>query len=322
MDEATGAAFTSGSPLAVDNLIVTTGTWGLGIRAQFEIKNNITVALNATLNLNPSAAGIIVFNGITGQSISGSGVLTANSFQGIALNNLSGLSIDKDLTLAGAIILTNGRITLGSSNLTLESTATFGGTFSEANMIVATGNGQLRKSFAPSFTGSFVFPVGDNTVTAEYSPVTLNFTSGTFASGNYAGVNLVNAKYPGDTNTGSYLKRYWNVTQSGITSFTCDATFQYVPADVNGTESLIYCVKVDPTPFVAYDIANTTDHKLTATGLTTFSTFTGTQVSSVPAVNNLSGTVANGITGCYNATQTIYVAQTIHSLFRPEAAPH
>src|ERR1035437_4424466 len=115
-------------------------------------------------------------------------------------------------------------------------------------MVVATGTGEMRKSF--SGAGSFTFPVGDTTGIAEYSPVSLAFTSGTFGSNNYAGVSLVNASYPGYSN--SYLKRYWTLAQSGITGFTCNATFQYVPADVTGSESDIWCTKVAPNPVVMY----------------------------------------------------------------------
>jgi hypothetical protein len=171
----------------------------------------------------------------------------------------------------GVFTFTNGRLNLLAYNLTMGTAATVAGAPSAASMVAATGTGQLRKSF--SAAGNFSFPVGDNIGTAEYSPVTVNFTGGSFGVDNYVGVNLTNTAYPGST--GSYLNRYWNITQSGISGFTCNATFKYMPADVIGTESSIYCVRVLPEPQTNFQVTNTTLDQLTANGLTEFGTFTG-----------------------------------------------
>jgi hypothetical protein len=56
-------------------------------------------------------------------------------------------------------------------------------------MIIASGTGELRKTFTAA--GSFTYPIGDNVGTAEYSPATLTF-SGT-PSG-YAGVTSTKCK--------------------------------------------------------------------------------------------------------------------------------
>jgi hypothetical protein len=107
---------------------------------------------------------------------------------------------------------------------------------------------------------------------AEYTPVSLNLTAGTFSEASI-GVNLVNASYPGAT--GSYLNRYWNITSTGITDMICDAQFDYVPADVTGIESELYCYRVAPD-VGEYNPADITIHQLTADGVTYFGTFTGT----------------------------------------------
>jgi hypothetical protein len=167
-------------------------------------------------------------------------------------------------------------------------------------MVVANSTGQLRKSFAG--TGSFSFPVGDNSGTAEYSPVTVNFTAGTFAGGNYAGVNLLNSAYPGAI--GSYINRYWNVTSSGITGFTCNATFKYLPADVVGTENLIYCLRVNPTSVVYFSATNTATDILTANGLTEFGSFTGLQQLTNKTLN-----LTVFLEGLYNGSGTMRKAQ-------------
>jgi len=63
LDNATGTAYTSITPLTVDNLIVSSGSWGLGISNAFTINGNISIANGATLNLNPATAGTIALKG-------------------------------------------------------------------------------------------------------------------------------------------------------------------------------------------------------------------------------------------------------------------
>ena len=73
--------------------------------------------------------------------------------------------------------------------------------------------GTLTKRFAA--LGRFVFPVGDTRGTPEYSPVTLDFTGGTFTDHFSASVRVTNQPHPqGDqANYPSYLGRYWTVTR-------------------------------------------------------------------------------------------------------------
>jgi hypothetical protein len=225
------------------------------------------VSVKAT-NFNSLGTGTIVFAGTVQQSVTG-----ANAFGGLTLNNSTGLVLNYDSKVNGTLTLTTGQIILGTSNLFLSATTTISGTPSATSMIVATGTGQLMKMFTAA--GSFTYPVGDNTGTAEYSPVTLTFTSGTFGANAMAGVNLANAKYSYDSVTGSYINRYWTITQQNITAFSCNATFNYVVADIIGTESQMFCEEVNPLPIMEYNPANTVSHQLTATGLTSFGTFTG-----------------------------------------------
>lgn len=254
------------------------------------------------LNLNPSPSGLgsgsIVLSGTATQTISGQ-----NIFNNLTINSSGGVSLASDNQVNGALTLTNGLLTLGPANLSLGSAATISGTPSSTAMIVATAAGRVKKEFSSGFTGSFTYPVGDNTGAAEYSPVTLNFSAGAFAAGNYVGVNLVNAKYPDDPNTTNYLSRYWTIAQSGVTTFTCNATFQYLPADVTGLESQIFCLKTDPLPVTIYSAANALLHQLNASNLGSFSTFTGSQETRVDVTIATDATsVCAGIPVTFTAT--------------------
>jgi hypothetical protein len=219
-------------------------------------------------NFASAQPNIIEYNGNISQVIENP---SSGAYSSLVINNNSsnGVSLNSEITLNGDLSLTNGLLTLGDFNFVLGDTTTILGSPSASNMIVATGTGELKKTF--NSPDSFIFPVGDNDNLAEYSPVTLNITSGTFSDA-YVGINLLNQPYPGVS--GSYLSRYWNVNSSGITDFTCDAQFNYVPDDVTGNENIIYCFRVDPTTDL-YDVADVTLHQLTANDLTSFGIFTG-----------------------------------------------
>jgi hypothetical protein len=281
----------------------------LVIKSGATLSNAGTVILKKTLaNENPTpnslGNGTVEFSGTAGQSISGQ-----NVFQHLTVNNASGITVGGNTVVNGILTLANGTVSLGSSNLLLGPSATITGTPSSTVMIIATGTGELRKEFPEAYTGSFTFPVGDNTGTPEYSPVTLTFSGGTFAAGNRVGMTLANSKYPDPSITGNYLARYWTITQSGITNFTCNANFQYVAADVTGTESGISCTKVNPVPWVTYGLTNAGAHLLTATGLTGFSSFTGLKSTTPPPNQQLANiTIPDGITNCYDATDVLTVA--------------
>lgn len=264
-------------------LKVTSGTKviepvNLSMESGASIDNSGTIILKGNLvNQNVSQSnmgtGTFEFSGTSHQYIIG-----LNKMNNVTVNNSKGVGILGNTEVDGVLTMTSGLVTLGSNNLLLGPDASVSGTPTATNMVMATGSGLLQKQFSDG-TGArnFTYPVGDSTGTAGYSPVTLNFTTGNFATG-IAGVKLVNSAYSGMT--GDYLNRYWNLSQSGITSFTCSAQFNYIggayPAtgDVTGTEANIYCLKVDPD-LVIYDAANTSSHYLTASGLTGFGTFTG-----------------------------------------------
>jgi len=270
------------SPARADNVIssgttvtVSSGTF-VTTSQNVVVENGATLAVEGSLILKNNftnqntvddlGTGILEFSGTTPQSVSGH-----NSVGSLVVNNPAGLDISGNTILNTGLGLQTGHVRLGTNNLTLGSLATVIGTPSASAMVVATGTGELRKSF--SGTGVFTYPVGDDSGIAEYSPVTLNFTGGTFAAENYAGVKLTNSAYPGYTS--NYLNRYWSLSQNGITGSQYDAVFQYVPADVNGNENDIRCAQVEPTPIVSYNPANTSLHQLTASGLATFGVFTG-----------------------------------------------
>jgi hypothetical protein len=237
-----------------------------------------------------------VYTGTTYNSmiIGGNGTITLPSsdmtLDDLTLNNSNGVSLSSNITVNRALNLMSGMLTLGTKNLTLGSTAAITGTPSSANMVVSTGTGDLRKVFTG--TGSFTFPVGSNSGAAEYSPVTLNFTSGTFSSA-YVGVNLTKGKHPNNNSSINYLNRYWVVTQSGISNFSCGVTILYLPSDVVGNETDIWCGKYDGSTWTLLSAANIESNELSGT-VTSFSTFTGGEEGTLPVSLSSLNSSVNG----------------------------
>lgn len=265
-----------------EGTVVTDGGY-LNLDANSTLNNQGTMYIKGNLTNNNTTdnnlgTGTFEFNGATAQTISG-----PNVFGTLVINNANGVSLTGSYnnTVSTGLTLASGRLDLGSTLSLLLGPAltSVGGTLNATNMIVATGTGELRKQFATgtSDPAAFIFPVGDNSTTAEYSPVTLNFGSSTFADGNYAGVKLADAVV-GSPWVDPQISRYWDLSSTGISSFTCQADFVYVDADLqlgSGAETDIYCTKVSPDPVVTYNQTIAATNTLSAPGLTSFSRFTG-----------------------------------------------
>jgi hypothetical protein len=238
------------------------------------VQGNLTNNVATSNFINTAITGSKVeLRGSVLQTIGGS-TEALFTFPDLMITNSSGgVVLAKEARVNGVFTMNSGLFSIGTNNLTLSATTTLSGTPSASSMVVASNTGQLRKEF--SSAGSFTFPVGDNTGTPEYSPVTLNITAGAFGTGAYAGVNLVNAAYPDPSITGNYLNRYWNISQSGISGFTCNALFNYTLADVTGTENNIYSFLMNPAPITPYTATNVILHQLTASGLSSFGSYTG-----------------------------------------------
>jgi hypothetical protein len=308
-----GGLFTSAQNTITNGtyMIISSGTTVVS-STDLAVNSGGNISVNGTLklmkdfkNLNGSpynvGTGTVEFDGSTGQNITGQNII-----QNLTVNNSAGLTLGGNTTVNGNLSLSGGRITLGSNNLQLGPSATVVGSPSSTAMVVPEGTGELRKEFPA--TGSFTYPVGDASGTAEYSPVTVNYTGGTFAGGNYTGVSLKNIKYPDANITDNYLNRYWNISESGITNPMCNTTFQYLPADVTGTEILMSCTMVNPAPWTTYSLVNAATHQLSAQGMSTYGAFTGVKSFSPPPNQQLSNIdIPSGVTNCYDATQILTV---------------
>ncbi|CAN5779971.1 hypothetical protein BH10BAC3_BH10BAC3_01050 [soil metagenome] len=300
---------TSGSSIkTMLGTITVNGDLSIGIGTTLNVSGNF--AINAAGNwtndgIFTPATGTVTFNGTVNQIIAGNGSTTFNNLI-INNSNPNGVAIAQDVTINSTLTLSSGTFNVDGKVLTLGTGANaVAGTFSATRMIIASGGGEVRKAAINASQASYTFPVGDNTGTAEYSPVTLAFSGGSYNG--YSSVKLVNSKHPNNANTTNFLNRYWTIKTSDYMGFNADVSAAYVDADITGIEANILMGKWNGIiPWQRFPASiNTITNTLVATGVNSFSDFTGLN-SANPAVSITPGSAivcANGsITLTANAT--------------------
>lgn len=185
-----------------------------------------------------------------------------------------GAALGTDLTITTNLTLQAGLLSLGANNLTLNATATVNGNAPNAgNMVVADGSGELRKIF--NTTGSFTFPIGDNTAPngAQYSPATLTFTSGVgFNTSTYGGVRVTDLVHPNNSIAANYITRYWSPS-TNLPTYTCNASYIYTDADIVGpTEADMISVRWDGTLWNPGNLVTAATNTASFTGLSSLAT--------------------------------------------------
>jgi hypothetical protein len=232
------------------------------------------LTVNGTLNHPAGLLGL--FGSASTQNINGAaGALSL--FQ-VEVDNAAGsVLMARPVTINNALTLTNGNLNIGSSNLTLGATVgAVVGTFSATTMIVASGGGAVIKNGTSASSASYAFPVGDNVGTAEYSPITLTFATGTYTTGT-ASVKVVNTEHPNSSTATDFLSRYWTVATTGYTVTAATVAAIYTDADIAGTEANILMDRYSGAlPWTRFPASiSTATNTLTAASITSFGDFSG-----------------------------------------------
>ena len=306
-----GSANTSAIGLVVDgDFIQSSGTFEFdktttnttGGRT-LTLKGNFTHSGGTFRGIQETISNAIM-KGTVAQNMIG---VSPTTFYNLTIDNLVGVSMSggSSATVNNTLALTNGLLMVDNSTLTLANTATItGGTFGVTKMIVTNGTGSVHRKFTAN--GSFLFPLGDNTGTTEYSPITINFTTGTYAVGAYASASVTNLKHPNNGSNTNYLTRYWSTAVSGITGFTANVTGVYTNADMTGTETSIANGKyMGSLPWIKSGMVDATNNAVTYTGTTTLGDFTGI------SLDNPTVTIAGNTTRCSADAPTQLTANTV-----------
>ena len=214
----------------------------------------------------------------------------------LSVDNTNGvLLFGGDLTVTGAMTLTNGVVSTGSNKITHNGAAT------RTNGYI---NGRLNRAYAA--TGSYTYFVGMN----GFTPVTAAVTALGFVSSELSAQSFDAAL--GGFDTAKSVSRNWQLEETG--DLTADLSFTYLPGDANGNEADYRVFRRDSvstaTNFCpAGPCVNTTSHVAgPATGITSFSHWTVGEDQAVTAAadGSLSGRIMTSTgQGIKNAQVTI-----------------
>src|SRR5260221_10014912 len=94
-------------------------------------------------------------------------------------------------------------------------------------MIFASGGGSVKKIYSGS--ALFTFPIGDNSVATEYSPIDITPSAATDIT-----VSVSDAKHPNNASTTNFLTRYWSITPSSNITAAISGTYIATASDING----------------------------------------------------------------------------------------
>ena len=236
----TTATGTAACTLTTNNLYVTGGklfvTDATATGATLNIKGNLIHTSSDTLGI-AAGSGTIVFNGTAMQDISTTGLSRA---VGVTLNNSNGARLLTDLSVAGTLTLTSGKLRTNGKTVTMtgSSSSISGPAFGAASTsyialcdsvgtLSTTGGLTIQSIGTGGRTSAVLFPVGPNT--SSYNPVTI---TNTIAAVDYT-VRVNQTAISGVTPSTASVNNTWNIQPSG--SHAATLAMQWVTADEGST---------------------------------------------------------------------------------------
>jgi hypothetical protein len=192
--------------------------------------NNLTLANSSTIGVasvfNPSATftsggyvitgSTVAYNGASAQTMG-----TAFTYDGLTINNASGVTMSANSTVNNTLTFSSGTLTTGSNKITISASGTTSGAGSGKYVI-----GNMEKAYGAA--ASFAFTLGDGT---NYTPATLNFT--TLSTTGNVTVSVTNTAHPNTTagtsgiDINKDINRYWTVKNPTLAG-TYTATSNYI----------------------------------------------------------------------------------------------
>lgn len=217
-------ALQSNSALRVNgNLNLSTGILNDGGNT-ISVVGNIT---NTSTHTSSTVDGGLTLIGTQNQNLNGVG----GTYGNLMLNNISGATLQNNITINGRLTFTNGSIYIDDYQVVFGESASIGGTPDKTRMLLLNGvlsDQGVRKQFGIG-ASSFTFPIG---VSGKYTPATYNITTNS-ESGTIT-VRPINRRHPAIATPSSdnELAYYWKVDSTGFGSnLDLTHTYTYKPDD-------------------------------------------------------------------------------------------
>ncbi|MFZ1731001.1 MAG: LamG-like jellyroll fold domain-containing protein [Bacteroidota bacterium] len=292
-------------PITVGNLVADrAATVSLGGTVQVETMLTLTRGTlsigSDTLILNGAisqTAGTLLGGNSSNMVLGGtvSATLPALTLGSLRINKSGGAILAGTLDVYSNLDFHNGIIDIADQIVNLQGAMIVGGSPSAASMIATDGTGVVRRFW--SADGSFTFPLGDKTGTAEYSPLTATLAGGSYAAGAYVDASVKNSRHPSHTDPSNYLKRYWQTSSSGITNATAAVAATYTNSDIIGVERRISSAAWGGSSWSYFGRADSVNNQVNFTGLTTLlMSYTGKDEFPFLVISNADGSWQNSDT--------------------------
>lgn len=277
------------------------GTGVLTLNSDLSV--NDSLYLNGPLHLGTDS--LVLFGTYTGsgqlQSIGGgklvwrgSGSLdlplfssTDYTLDALVIDRTGTHALRSDLVVANDLALVDGYLELDVNNLTT------GGSIqilspSASSFIATSSTGELIQN-VPT-VGTYTFPVGDLTGTAEYAPLSVNITALTTADQPRLSLRTVDAAGVSCGGSTDYITRYWDVAAIDLSEVEGTVTMHYVDADIVGTEAHIVGKRYNGTYCVNGDSALVANNTISVF-IEEFGEFTGREIDIATEPSNASTTL-------------------------------
>jgi len=230
----------------------------------FRLSNSAGITITGSLPINTGAtffrqagsvtSGTIAYNATNSTLAYTGGSMTTENGEWPATNGPVNVTLNtaaavdvitlhaaRTLAATGVFTLTQGSMELNNNDLTISNTATnsLAGTgFGASKMIRTSGTGRLFRGIGTGTNNNYNFPIGETTVTTEYSPYELRMASN--ATAFQVGVRVVDGNAPNVNNPAApseYLSRHWLTSVGGSPTnyaYTAWLTFINTVSDVVG----------------------------------------------------------------------------------------
>ncbi len=261
----------SGATLVIEGSYTSTSSGTIEIDGTVQLKGNF---INNSGSIATHSNGRLKFNGTGAQEITGSQSTTF--YCAVELDNTSGVALTSTQTgaaqvLDSALIFTNGKVTLGNFDLTINANGSVSG-HNSSKYCITDGTGRLIRTVPVS--GSAVFPVGYSS--SSYAPVTLANADvqGKFAV--YVKDNLLDNCGTGSPVTNDVVTERWNIDNSLGSATVADITLGWAAAEEgtgfgNTDCSVIHCNAGVYDGVGGY--GNGSGYSITGTNITSFNWF-------------------------------------------------
>jgi len=222
------------------NLQVKTGSSSVVFSANDSIRNTLTIESGASINITNCKLYLYGSISNSGSLIGGSGselylygtsaqaIGTCANLDKLILNNNSGASIGSHLSITGSIELSNGVLSIGNYNLTMNGVLVNSGTTA---YVKTDGTGKFISTIDNG--NSFYFPVGNS----AFNPV--NVTNNSGASDVFS-VKVLDEVYNngvgGNVNSMLRIKRTWDIHKNAANNGSgVDFTFYWNAGEESGS---------------------------------------------------------------------------------------